>query len=269
MIKSENSIVNELISYLRNNGGSASPADVCRDIMGLDNCDASLAARLMRQGLPADHRLAWNAQGEIVLAKRLSGKQKSLTSESYAVIDIEATSLPKPDNRIMEFAAVKLDDGRITESYSTLINPTVAIPGYVQQMTGIRTKMVKDQPEFEQIAEEIMEFLGDRVMVAHNIAFDAGIINSELRRAGMGLLGNKTLCTVKLSRKLVPGLDRYRLGEVASYFGIEIENRHRAVDDAVAAARIFLKVLNIAEEKNIKSLKELFKIGGVKSNAKW
>lgn len=271
MIRSDNTIVNNLVTYLKNNGGSAEAVEVCREVMGFRNCEEPFAKELVRKGLPEDHRIFLDKSGRVQLARprRKAKQEQPLSQCGFVVVDVEATSLPKPNNRIIELAAIQLDYQTIGPRYETLINPGTPIPKYVQQMTGITNDAVQDAPPFETVAGDIRSFIGDRVIIAHNSAFDVGIINSEFRRLDNSVMSNRALCTVKLSRKLLPGLDRYRLGEVSEYFNIAIENRHRATDDALAAARIFTRLMAIAEEEGKTTLESLLKIGGLRNNARW
>lgn len=269
MIRSDNVVVHQVIDYLDARGGSAPAAEICREVLGFDNCNGSFAVELLKKGLPDDHRLHVDATGMVVLGKRGRKAGRPLAACEFVVVDVEATSLPKPNNRIMEFAAVHLGPKGIGEQYETLINPTVSIPSYVRQMTGITDEMVWEAPLFEEIAEDIRAFIGSRILVAHNVPFDAGIINSEYRKLGLGVLANPAICTVRLSRALLPGLDRYRLGEVAEYFSIEIEKRHRASDDALAAARILERLIDLAGEKDITTLEEILKLSGLKKTDTW
>jgi DNA polymerase III epsilon subunit family exonuclease len=269
VIKSDNSVVNQLVDYLKDNGGSASAAEICRDVMGLDNCDPILAKQLVTTGLPEDHRILLDNDGLVRLARKSGNGNTPIRKGKFVVIDVEATSLPKPNNRIMELAAIQLDFDKMGRRFETLVNPTVSIPKYVQQITGINNEMVASAPTFAEVADDIRNFIGDRVIVAHNSAFDVGIINSELKRIDNTRLLNPSLCTVQLSRKLIPGLDRYRLGEVAKYFNIDIENRHRATDDTVAAAKILINLMEIALEQGKEYLSDLIKLGGLKKKARW
>jgi len=271
VIRSDNTIVEDVVSYLTQRGGAASATDICRDVMGFANCEPGLAMTLLERGLPEDHRLQIAAGGV-----HLNGRKRpqmdlgpELRHCRFAVVDVEATSLPKPNNRVIEISGVHLDYQTIGDSFDSLVNPTVPIPNYVQKITGLTNEDVVNAPVFEKLAGELRDFIGDRIVVAHNVAFDIGILNSEFKKAGQGAIANPALCTVRLSRALLPGLDRHRLGEVAEYFNITIENQHRAYDDALAAARILARLLVLAEEQEKTHLQHLLKVAGLKRNSSW
>ena len=261
MIHSDSSLVDAIIEHLSNNGGSAPATELVSDVMGLANCTPEMAVSLIRGGLPADGRLSVNGDGIVQLHKP-DKDDPSIDDLEYVVVDIEATSLPAPSNRMTEFAAVLVEKGEIIGDYTTLVNPGIPIPRYVRQMTGITNEMVKEAPPFEELADEILEVLSDRVIVAHNSSFDVGLLNAEFQRAKGITLDNRNLCTVKMARKLQPGLDKYRLGNVAEYYGIEIEDRHRAYADAEATARILLHLLERARERGMTHWSHLAKIAG-------
>lgn len=266
MTRSQNSLVADILEYLKENNGKASTVELCSQVLGLKNCNSLMADNLIRSGLPADGRLRLDSQGivRIVVPKK---NDPFISRLKYAVMDIEALSLAQPHNRITEIAIVKVDGKEISGSYSTLINPRKKIPPYVRNITGITDEMVKDAPEFNLVAPEIIKEIGNRVIVAHNASFDVNILNFELGRTRNLTLPNGALCTVKLSRKLQPGLAKYQLGKVAEFFNIEINDRHRAMGDAEATAKILLNLLDLAEEQGIHTWSQLWKIGGYQKPA--
>jgi DNA polymerase III subunit epsilon len=156
----------------------------------------------------------------------------------YAIVDIETTGGYAASHRVTEIAIYHHDGVRITDSYQTLINPGQRIPGFITGLTGIDSEMVKDAPSFEQVADEVLHWLKGRVFVAHNAHFDYSFIKKEFEEAGISWAAKK-LCTVRLSRKIIPGMDSYSLGRLAESLGIRIINRHRAGGDAEATAGIF------------------------------
>ena len=156
----------------------------------------------------------------------------------YAIVDIETTGGYALHHRVTEVAIYHFDGKRITDKFSTLINPGRAIPNFITGLTGITTTMVEEAPPFEEIAEEIYERLKDRIFVAHNAHFDYSFLKKEFETVGIPWQ-TKKLCTVRLSRKIIPGLDSYSLGALAESLGIKIPNRHRALGDAQATAKIF------------------------------
>lgn len=160
----------------------------------------------------------------------------------YAIVDIETTGGYAENHRITEVAIFLHDGIQVTDSYHTLINPGRNIPYYITGLTGITTEMVLDSPAFEEIADEILKRLEGKIFVAHNAHFDYSFLKKEFEQAGINWQSKK-LCTVRLSRKIIPGLRSYSLGSLAESLGIEITNRHRAGGDAAATAKIFDQLL--------------------------
>lgn len=160
----------------------------------------------------------------------------------YAIVDIETTGGHASANGITEVAICIYDGKRITQRYSTLVNPKRDIPVYIRALTGITNEMVQDAPIFEDVAADIYHLLHGNIFVAHNVNFDYSFIKYHLAAAGYDLQCNK-LCTVRLGRKIMPGLPSYGLGKICHYLGIENESRHRAMGDAEATTTLFSLLL--------------------------
>ena len=156
----------------------------------------------------------------------------------YAIVDIETTGGYADHHRITEIAIYHHDGVKITDHYQTLINPERNIPQFITSLTGINYEMVKEAPCFKEVAHEIYGQLKGRVFVAHNVHFDYSFLRKEFEGAGIQW-STKKLCTVRLSRKIIPGLGSYSLGRLAQGLGVSIEGRHRAGGDAQATAEIF------------------------------
>jgi DNA polymerase III subunit epsilon len=179
-----------------------------------------------------------------------------LDSLEYLVVDLETTGgSPDRSHRVMEVAALRVDGrGRVLEEYRSLVNPGRPIPPYVTRLTRITQDMVSGAPRFGEIAGRIGLLLQDRVFVAHNVSFDWGFLRTELERAGaVWPQDGRSLCTVRLARRLVPELRRRNLDALAYYFGVEIVDRHRAYGDAWATAHIFARLLRCLEDREIYS----------------
>jgi DNA polymerase-3 subunit epsilon len=153
----------------------------------------------------------------------------------YAVVDIETTGGFASGNAITEISVLVHDGQDIIKRFETLINPEMDIPPYIEALTGISNDMVKDAPRFKEVADELYELLLDKVFVAHNVNFDFSFIKHHLSLSGYELNAQK-LCTVRLSRKLLPGHGSYSLGKLCAALGIPVHNRHRAGGDAEATA---------------------------------
>jgi DNA polymerase-3 subunit epsilon len=156
----------------------------------------------------------------------------------YAIVDIETTGGSAGNEKITEIAIITHDGKKIVDRYSTLLNPEKPIPEFIQRFTGITDYMVQNQPKFYEVAKEILELMEGKIFVAHNVNFDYSFVKREFESLGFSFKKD-TLCTVKLSRKIIPGFPSYSLGKLCNALGIGLENRHRALGDALATAELF------------------------------
>jgi len=171
----------------------------------------------------------------------------------YAIVDIETTGGYAAANDITEVAIVLHDGTGVTETYQTLVKPSVSIPYFIQTLTGINPALVENAPSFGQVASTIFETLEGRVFVAHNVNFDYSFLRHHLAACGFELDLRK-LCTVRLCRKVFPALPSYSLGNLCRHFEIPIQNRHRAGGDAIATAKLFDHVLQNNGELHIREM---------------
>lgn len=175
-------------------------------------------------------------------------------SQRYAVVDIETTGGHFKTDKITEIGIVLLEDSTIIKKYSTLINPERSIPPHITGITGITNEMVEDAPKFYEIAKDIVEHTEKAIFVAHNVRFDYQFLQMEFKSLGY-TFSRRKLCTVKMSRKVFPGLPSYSLGKLIQHFNIQVNSRHRALDDAYAASVVLQKIFDIAKtKKEIQSL---------------
>ena len=167
----------------------------------------------------------------------------------FAIIDIETCSgkFVYGHGRITEICIIKHDGLQVVDKFTTLINPECHISHYFSNLTGITNEMVADAPKFHEVAKKILEMTEGCIFVAHNVGFDYGFIKEEFNSLGYKYR-KETLCTVRLSRKLIPGRISYSLGHLCASLGIEIEGRHRAEGDAVATAQLFDLLLRLKSE---------------------
>jgi len=160
----------------------------------------------------------------------------------YSIIDIETTGGSPRTEKITEIAVLIHDGIKVTNEFASLVNPEKEIPPFITGITGITNEMVSEAPKFYEIARKIVELTNNRIFVAHNASFDYGFIREEFRQLGY-VFNRDKLCTVRLSRKIIPGLRSYSLGNLCSELNIRIENRHRARGDAMATVRLFEMLL--------------------------
>jgi DNA polymerase-3 subunit epsilon len=171
----------------------------------------------------------------------------------YAIVDIETTGGYAAGSGITEIAIIIHDGKSIIDRFETLVNPECPIPVYIQSLTGIDPEMVAQSPVFATIAERVHSLLSGRIFVAHNVNFDYSFIKHHLDAAGYPFQANK-LCTVRLSRKIRPGLRSYSLGRLCEELGIVVHNRHRAGGDADATAILFSRLIGWDSEGHIAAM---------------
>jgi len=174
----------------------------------------------------------------------------------YAIVDIETTGGYASANGITEIAICIHNGKKIVDKYVTLINPGKEIPVYITALTGISNEMVENAPAFKEVAADIYHLLSGKIFVAHNVNFDYSFVRYHLASAGYELNCSK-LCTVRLSRKIYPGLHSYSLGKICQHLGIENKSHHRAMGDAEATTKLFSLLLQNDNENHItKALKQ-------------
>lgn len=165
----------------------------------------------------------------------------------YSIIDIETTGY---SNKITEISIFIFDDEKVIDEYTTLVNPESTIPPFITNLTGITNAMVARAPKFYEIAKKVNEITKDTIFVAHNVNFDYNIIHQEFKDLGFDFK-RKKLCTIRLSRKLIPGLNSYSLGALCASQNIIINDRHRAKGDAEATTILFEKLLKLDTNQTV------------------
>jgi DNA polymerase-3 subunit alpha (Gram-positive type) len=180
--------------------------------------------------------------------------------DSYVVFDIETTGFSPKVNKIIEIGAVKVENGKITDKFSTFVNPKVPIPFRIEELTSIRDDMVVDAPTIDVILPQFVEFCKDCIMVAHNADFDMSFILKNCEDLNIPFRPTY-VDTVALARILLPNLNRFKLDTVAKALGVSLENHHRAVDDAGCTAEIFVKFVQMLKDRGILTLDEVNAMG--------
>ncbi|MFB6230067.1 MAG: DEDD exonuclease domain-containing protein [Salinibacter sp.] len=181
-----------------------------------------------------------------------------VTDATFVVTDVETTGTSADTNRVIELGAVKVRDGQVLDRFQHLVNPQRSVPGRITKLTGITTAMVFDAPPMEDVLPAYLDFLGEGVFVAHNQSFDRDFIDAELERLGRNPLQNDGLCTLRLARRLLPGLDSKGLSRLAQFYDIDVDGRHRALGDAEATSIVLRRLLQQLEfEHRIETLDEL------------
>jgi DNA polymerase III epsilon subunit family exonuclease len=248
---SDSSLVQETVEMLRVCGGCAPAADIADIVLKLPDLDAEIAGMLVADLIKDDHRLLLREASMVELDCE-NVEARLLYNSDFVVVDVETTGAKTPPCRITEIGAYRVTGGRIVAEFQTLVNPETIIPPFIVQLTGITNEMVRDAPIFADVAHTWLDFADEAVLVAHNAQFDVRFLNHEIARVFPGRrMANSNLCTVKLSRRIFPGLLNYRLHTVAEHFAIPIYNRHRAAGDALATAEIFLRMLDRLDQHGV------------------
>ncbi|SHI97960.1 DNA polymerase-3 subunit epsilon [Mesonia phycicola] len=168
----------------------------------------------------------------------------------YAILDIETTGGKYNEEGITEIAIYKFDGHEVVDQFISLVNPEIPIQPFVVGLTGINNEMLRNAPKFFEVAKRIVEITSDCTLVAHNAKFDYRILRLEFRRLGYEFQ-RKSLCTVELSKKLIPNMPSYSLGKLVKNLGIPITDRHRASGDAIATVKLFKLLLQKDSSKEI------------------
>lgn len=168
----------------------------------------------------------------------------------YAILDIESTGGKYNEEGIMEIAIYRFDGHDVVDKFAALIDPERDIQPFVSKLTGIKNSMLKSAPKFHEVAKRIVEITKDATLVAHNAQFDYRILRTEFRRLGFDYQ-RKTLCTVELSKKLIPEAESHSLGKLVRSLGIAVSDRHRADGDAQATLKLFKLLLTKDADKSI------------------
>ncbi len=186
-----------------------------------------------------------------------------LDQTTFIFLDTETTGDQPHRDRIIELSAIKVRGEEILESFDELIDPEMKLPEICEQVSGITQDMVRGKPKFGQVVDRFLEFLGDDIIVAHNADFDRQFVNHELMMAGKPTLSNAQFCTWRLSKRILPKMERYSLEFLADYYGIDKGEAHRALDDTKTAWQFFRKMVGMMRQKDLANLDKLREIHSI------
>ena len=231
--------------------------ELARQVLGLSGPRAQVES-VLRTLLGTDARFREDGFGRWSLVPDAALGGRRLGDLRYAVVDVETTgSSPRSGHRVTEVALVEVRGSGRVDSFSTLVNPGRPIPRRIQAFTGITDRMVEQAPHFHEVAPELLRRLEGRVFVAHNAPFDWRFVSAELARAGKEAPEGPRLCTVRLARRLLPGIRRHDLDTVTGHLGVPVASRHRALGDADATAQVLLDLLERARTAGVDRLSDL------------
>lgn len=209
-----------------------------------------------------DFKVIYGVEGYLVddLKEIVTDQKGQTLDDTYVVFDIETTGFSPVTNRIIEIGAVKVENGQVTDRFSTFVNPEVPIPFEIEKLTGINDSMVIDAETIECVLPRFLEFVGDAALVAHNANFDVSFIKENAKRQDIPV-DFTYVDTVGMARMLLTGQAKYTLDAVAKTLKVSLENHHRAVDDAECTAQIFLKLTEMLKKEGVNTLAELNEMG--------
>jgi DNA polymerase-3 subunit epsilon len=190
--------------------------------------------------------------------KIFNSSAELLESLNFCVIDLETTGGNPETEKIIEIGLVKIENRKMTEERSFLVNPQKEIPDFVQKLTGIKKADVEHAPKIDEVINEIIEFIGDSILVAHNTSFDIPFLNGVLKNLQMPTLDNKVICTNIMTKYMIPDIMSSNLTYMSQIFNISHSQAHRAIEDAKATAKLLLKYMEIFETKNIRKVNQLY-----------
>lgn len=255
MTRGDASLVRTAADLLQ--GGPVHTLDLARDVLGLEG-HAGAASAAVFQLLGTDPRFQVDREGRWSLDPDVVPLGAALDTVPFAVVDVETTGGASwRGHRITDISIVEVLGGQIVAEYETLVNPGRGIPPMITALTGITPEMARGAPYFDHVADEVADRLRGRVFVAHNATFDWEFVTTELQRSTGDSPTVPRLCTVRMTRRLVPELRRRNLDVVTRHFGIDIHARHRAHGDALATARVLLRLLDEAKGRGIDDLATL------------
>ena len=248
-------LVDRTIAFL--GAGPADSLTLAQDVLGIPKATFPIADRVIVALVGADPRVRQLADARWTLADTRE-EETGIEDCTFAVVDVEATGgRATKGDRVIEVAIVVLAGGTVEVAFEALVNPGRPVPGFVSRLTSISDAMLRDQPAFDDIADELAGAIAGRVFAAHNAQFDWRFLQAEMRRARGIALDGPLVCTLRLARRVVPHLKSRGLDTLTNYFGIPVRGRHRATGDAVATAHLLVKLIDLAVDQGATTLADL------------
>ncbi|MBA2759507.1 MAG: GIY-YIG nuclease family protein [Chloroflexia bacterium] len=246
------------ISFLEQHNSSAHEDALVAFVFG-KSASPALWRPLLHSALESEERLEYLADGTWRLTSALSLNVEITETllPAFVAIDIETTGLKPSTQRMIEIALIRYRQGEETDRYNRMLNPGRRIPVYITKLTGIRDEDVEDAAQFSELATEIVEFIGDDVLVGHNVGFDIGFLNAELQRARHAKVINESIDTLSLATRVLPGLKRPGLDRVARALGLSPRKIHRAGVDAEITAQVAFRLEAEARRQGVDSFDAL------------
>lgn len=252
-----NALCDRAVDFVLSRNGSAPEELLILHVFG-NTGSPSLWRPLLRSVLDADPRIRYRADGQWALSRdehRVADGDMLL--DEFVAIDVETTGLRPNQQRVIEIALIRYEQGREVRRFESLIHPQRAIPRFISELTSITDAHVSDAPPFSDIATQVIEFVGDSLIVGHNVGFDISFINAELKRADQPTLINDRFDTLGIAKRLLHGLRKANLARVAEHLGLSTTKLHRAASDASLTAEVALRLVAEAMQQGVTSLDQL------------
>ncbi len=247
---------NRLHERLLAGNGRASAGELLDIVFAGAGSDSEFGRAFLRSLLAEDPRFLeepqghWQAVEEHVLSQPIA-------ETPFVVVDLETTGHHPDQESVTEIGAVRILGGKVVDRFEQFVNPNRPIPAFVTKLTGITDAMVADAPPIHEVIGRFVEFARGSVLVAHNAAFDAGLLDRECRRTLGHQLGLPTLCTVKLAQRLLPELRRTSLDALCEHFSLEAASRHRALGDAETTAAVLERLTAVLLERGARTSEDI------------
>jgi DNA polymerase III subunit epsilon len=237
--------------HMLERGGRCHLHDLIRFMFGATS-KPDLWRTLTESILEGDDRLIRLADDVWSMRAGDSDPSAGLESATFVALDVETTGLQPRQHRVIEIGLARYERGRLIEHYSRLVNPERRIPDYINKLTGLADSDLISAQRFSQVAGEIVTFIGDSVLLGHNIGFDISFLNAELDRCRLPTLINRSIDTIPLSTRILKQIRRPSLDRVAKELGLPPRKHHRALGDAELAAEVALRLIGIASQEGIR-----------------
>jgi len=187
----------------------------------------------------------------------LESKYGELEKLAYVIFDLETTGLDPAQDEIIEIGALSIKNSDIKGVFNKLVSPSKEISPEITKLTGITNEMLHGEAYIKPVLEEFFDFIDESILIAHNAEFDVGFLQNSSKKWLNRDVKNPVICTVAMSRELLPGLDNHKLHTIARYFGIEVTNRHRAIGDVEITYQVWFKLIDLLKKRNVLTKKEL------------
>lgn len=255
------------VSFVEHSGGTVNEDILIDHVFGSAG-SAAIWRPLLRSVLESDDRVVFRGNGEwfIPNGEPLANPHQLLLGDFIAV-DVETTGLKPSRNKIIEIALLRYRNGVLERRYESLLNPGRKIPEFITRLTTIRNEDIEDAPVFGDVAQDVLEFIGEDVLIGHNVGFDIGFINAELDRVDKPLMVNERLDTMGLAMRLLREVRKPSLDHVAAAVGLQPRGVHRAGGDARLTAEVAMRLMEEAARQGVASVDRLKSVGFVPKSA--